>query len=270
MGNRMIKETIRTSKSVNALSDFNFRMWTYLITYVDDYGRGSADPELLKGLVFPRRQSLKVSQIRSALKDLAAAGMITLYESEGEPFFYFPKWTKHQRVQTKKSKFPEPPQVSFDDGDSQNVTVIHGELADCESTVDYGESPPETKPNQTNKETKIETETEEETKPNARARVREDAFADFCGEDKELLQALRDFEDMRKKLKKPMTEKAKLLILSTLKNYPREEWLAIINQSIVNSWLSVYPLKEGGGQNEHSRNHGKGGGKSWDLHADVE
>ena len=47
MGNRMIKETIRTSRSVNNMTDFQFRVWVYLITYVDDYGRGSADSELL-------------------------------------------------------------------------------------------------------------------------------------------------------------------------------------------------------------------------------
>ncbi|MBQ7825187.1 MAG: hypothetical protein IJ337_02390 [Clostridia bacterium] len=48
MPNRVIKESIRTSKGVNSLSAFQFRLWVYLITYVDDYGRGSADPELLK------------------------------------------------------------------------------------------------------------------------------------------------------------------------------------------------------------------------------
>ena len=55
---RMLKASIRTSKTVNSLSDFQFRLWAYLITYVDDFGRGSADPEILKGLVFPRRKSV--------------------------------------------------------------------------------------------------------------------------------------------------------------------------------------------------------------------
>ena len=32
MGNRIIKETIRTSKSINALNDFQFRLWVYLLT----------------------------------------------------------------------------------------------------------------------------------------------------------------------------------------------------------------------------------------------
>lgn len=106
---RMLKESIRTSKTVNALSDFQFRVWAYLITYVDDYGRGSADPELLKGIVFPRRKGVTESQIKDALTVLANTGMITLYEVDGESYFYFPKWGEHQRIRAKWSQFPAPP-----------------------------------------------------------------------------------------------------------------------------------------------------------------
>ena len=125
MPNRIIKESIRTSKSINNLSDFQFRVWLYLITYVDDYGRGSADPELLKGLVFPRRKGITELQIAKALSELANTGIINLYEVDGESYLCFPTWEKHQRIQTKKSKYPAP----------QESTVIHRE------------SPPESNPN---------------------------------------------------------------------------------------------------------------------------
>lgn len=108
MGNRILRESIRASKKVNSLSDFDFRVWTYLITYVDDYGRGSADPELLKGFVFPRRRGITESQIRTALDNLANIGMVTLYDVDGESYFCFPNWDKHQRIRAKKSKFPAP------------------------------------------------------------------------------------------------------------------------------------------------------------------
>lgn len=108
MPNRIIKDSIRTSKSVNALTDFQFRLWLYLITYVDDYGRGSADAEILKGFVFPRRKSVTEAQIQRGLDDLATTGMIRLYEADGEPYFCFPNWDKHQRIQTKRSKYPDP------------------------------------------------------------------------------------------------------------------------------------------------------------------
>lgn len=122
MPNRIIKESIRTSRSVNQLSDFNFRTWLYLITYVDDYGCGSADPEILKGFVFPRRKSVTEKQIEKALADLAMQGMIVLYERDGEPYFAFPNWRDHQRIQAKRHKFPEPT-----DDELRKVTVSHGE-----------------------------------------------------------------------------------------------------------------------------------------------
>ena len=138
MPNRIIKESIRTSKKVNALNDFQFRTWLYLITYVDDFGRGSADPELLKGFVFPRRKGVTEVQIQKALADLANTGMIKLYEVDGDSFFYFPNWAKHQRIQTKQSKFPEPP----------------------ESTVNHGESPPESNPIRIQSESNTESKRE--------------------------------------------------------------------------------------------------------------
>lgn len=132
MPNRIIKEAIRTSRDINNLSDFQFRVWAYLITYVDDYGRGSADPELLKGLVFPRRKGVTEKQISEALSVLANTGMISLYCVDGEPYFYFPAWEKHQQIRAKKSKFPSPNEIceppiagdSICDHMQANVTVI--------------------------------------------------------------------------------------------------------------------------------------------------
>lgn len=121
---RMIKETIRTSKTVNAMTDFQFRAWVYLITYADDYGRGSADPEILKGFVFPRLKRLRESDIEKTLAELADLGSIQIYSVDSEPYFCFPNWGDHQRIQQKQSKFP-PPAESH--GESPCNTVIHGE-----------------------------------------------------------------------------------------------------------------------------------------------
>ncbi len=121
MPNRILKESIRTSRSVNAMSDFQFRVWTYLITYVDDYGRGSADPELLKGFLFPRRRTVSEEDIARVLAELADMGRLLLYEVDGEAYLCFPHWGDHQRIQQKRSKFPAPPAVP------PWVTVGHGD-----------------------------------------------------------------------------------------------------------------------------------------------
>lgn len=153
MPNRIIKDSIRTSKSVNTMTDFQFRLWVYLITYVDDYGRGSADPELLKGFVFPRRKGVTESTIEKALLDLANSGSILLYDVDGESYFCFPNWADHQRIQTKRSKFPAP-----SDGIIKKSTVSHGE-SPPESNPIQSESNPNTNPNP-NSRKRVETDFE--------------------------------------------------------------------------------------------------------------
>ena len=141
MGNRMIKESIRTDKQVNELSDFCFRLWTYLLTYVDDYGRGNADPDLLKGFCFARRKDVTTKHIEKGLEELQNIDLIRLYRVEDEIYLYFPTWEKHQRIQTKKSKCPEPV-----DTEKNFHTVVHGGIK--YSTVNNGNPPPETNRNQ--------------------------------------------------------------------------------------------------------------------------
>ena len=108
MPNRILKESIRTSKGINALNDFHFRVWAYLLTYVDDFGRGSAEPDIIKGFVFPRRKSVTEANIQEALGALACTVLIRLYEVDGDSYLYFPGWEEHQNRRAAKSKFPEP------------------------------------------------------------------------------------------------------------------------------------------------------------------
>lgn len=79
-----------------------------------------------------------------------------------------------------------------------------------------------------------------------------DIFAEFCSGDKTLLDALRAFDAMRKKIRKPMTDEAKRLLLKKLEREPRSDWVPMLEEATLNSWLSVYPLK-----NRKSGNTGK-------------
>ena len=78
------------------------------------------------------------------------------------------------------------------------------------------------------------------------ARARDaDAFAAFAAGDGDLLAVLKDFEKMRRSIRKPMTDRAKQLLVTKLKNeFPPEQWKSVLEQSIVKCWQDVYPLKE--------------------------
>ena len=108
MPNRIIKESIAKSEKVNGLTDFQFRLWVHLITYVDDYGRGDARPAIIKGSCFPFRDRMTNKDIEKGLADLAGAGCVGLYTVDGKPYLYFPNWEQHQRVRSKISKCPAP------------------------------------------------------------------------------------------------------------------------------------------------------------------
>lgn len=72
-----------------------------------------------------------------------------------------------------------------------------------------------------------------------------DAFSEFAGDDSDLLDALKDFEQMRKSVKKPMTDRAKKILVNKLQREFRPSiWIAVLEQSIKNCWLDVYPLKD--------------------------
>lgn len=56
----------------------------------------------------------------------------------------------------------------------------------------------------------------------------------------------KDFREMRKKNRKPMTKRAEELIIKELNKLSKNKdvQIAILNQSIMNSWQGVFPLKE--------------------------
>lgn len=69
-------------------------------------------------------------------------------------------------------------------------------------------------------------------------------FQTFASNDRELLQTLKEFNDFRNKKKKPMTDEAKRRFIRKLEKFPREQWIAIIQQSIDQGWQDIYALKE--------------------------
>ena len=119
-----------------SLSDFEFRLWIGLITQADDAGRGDARPAVIKGRVFPFRERLTVKDVGSSLRALADKGCVTLYEIGGRPYFYFPNWSKHQRVRDCKPKYPEPTDDSL-----RQVAADCGEARQSAAIIQYNPNP---------------------------------------------------------------------------------------------------------------------------------
>ena len=68
----------------------------------------------------------------------------------------------------------------------------------------------------------------------------------YIGKSEEFIKAFKDFEEMRIKKKKPMTERAKELILKDLDRITKDEQtqIAILEKSTKEGWSGVYALKD--------------------------
>lgn len=108
MPNRILKESICTSDSIDGLGWFEEVLFYRLIVNCDDFGRFDGRPAIIKNRLFPLKETLTVKAVTGAINKLASAGLVTLYMFEGKPYLYLPTWNYHQTVRAKRSKYPAP------------------------------------------------------------------------------------------------------------------------------------------------------------------
>lgn len=127
MPNRIMREGILTGERVDAIADDPSAEVFYrrLYSVVDDFGRFSAGPSLLRAALYPLRlDKVSTADISRHLGACSAAGLVWLYEVDGKPYVelaYF-----NQRIRT-KSKYPAPryvdPSAAREAGGKRRVAV---------------------------------------------------------------------------------------------------------------------------------------------------
>lgn len=108
MPNRIIKESICRSDSIDGLSWFEEVLFYRLIVSCDDYGRFDGRPAIIKNCLFPLKENLTIKAVADAIKTLASKELVALYEFEGKPYLCLPTWNEHQTTRATKSKYPAP------------------------------------------------------------------------------------------------------------------------------------------------------------------
>ena len=108
MPNRIIKESICTSDSLDELSWFEEVLFYRLIVNCDDYGCFDGRIPIIKNKLFPLKDELAQKTVSDGLNGLVKAGLVHLYESEGKPYLYLTTWNRHQTVRAKRRKYPDP------------------------------------------------------------------------------------------------------------------------------------------------------------------
>jgi hypothetical protein len=104
MPNRILRDGIITSEAVNKLSPAAEVFYRRLMSVVDDYGRYTAHPTLLKAALFPLQLSrVSETDIEEWLRQ--CVDLIQLYSEEGKDYLAILNFGQRTRT---PSKFPAP------------------------------------------------------------------------------------------------------------------------------------------------------------------
>lgn len=147
MPDRIIRESICSSETINQLSWFEEVFFQRLIVNCDDFGRFDARPMILKHRLFPLKDSITDKTISEALSKLSTVGLVTLYVCEGKPYLQLVTWEKYQRTRATKSKFPDPPSIAVNCQQTpSNAPVFESESDNRNAICDKRESISESAP----------------------------------------------------------------------------------------------------------------------------
>jgi len=128
MPSRIIRESALTSKTLDQLSDGAERLFWRLTLVADDWGRFDPTPEVILSKAFPLKiKVLSVKKIIAWVEELIKVGLIEFYVSENRLIASFITWKKYQRIRN-KSKFPDPPQIAANGGNSPQLAADCGRL----------------------------------------------------------------------------------------------------------------------------------------------
>lgn len=175
---------------------------------------------------------LTIQQTRTALKKLKSTHEITIKTTNKNTLITIEKFNNYQ--------------FEIDEDNKQNNKHFNNLITNNQQTNN--------KQITTNKNEKNDNNDNIKKEKNKKRKTFEEVLTENnCSEELEI--TVRDFMDMRKTIKKPMTSKALELLFRNLEKLTNleEEKIAILNQSIEHGWQTVYPLKT-----NNMRNSSKG------------
>ena len=202
-------------------------------------------------LSLPSNWDYSVNGLVAIVKENKAAVQTALKELEEH------KYLKRTRVQDETGRFDYIYDIYEKPYDKLPCT--ENQCTDIQCTdIQCTENQPQINTNKqsTNKQNTKELNTNEYKEKNIKKESVNSVIAEYT-ENKDLQDALHGFVEMRNKARKPLTARAMKLSLNKLNELALDDVtkIAIVNQSIVHSWLTFYKLQNNnnGGQRQLTR-----------------
>lgn len=202
-------------------------------------------------LSLPSNWDYSVNGLVAIVKENKAAVQTALKELEEH------KYLKRTRVQDETGRFDYIYDIYEKPYDKLPCTENRCTDIQC-TEVQCTENQPQINTNKqnTNKQNTKELNTNEYKEKNIKKESVNSVISEYT-ENKDLQDALHGFVEMRTKARKPLTVRAMKLSLNVLDNLAVDDVtkIAIVNQSIVHSWLTFYKLQNNnnGGQRQLTR-----------------
>jgi hypothetical protein len=134
--NRILKESIRSSETINALTWEEEACFYRLMTACDDYGCFDGRASVVRSALYPLRVDwVTEAKVESWLQRMVQVGLLQLYEVNGRRYLRLVSWDSHQRVRAKKSRFPQPADIGghLTTDDSETLTSDNYSHSESES-----------------------------------------------------------------------------------------------------------------------------------------
>ena len=109
MPDRILRESICRSDTINNLSYEEEVFFYRLMVHCDDFGRFDAKPALLRSALYPlRTDDIPLETIIKWRDAIADKELIQVYQVSGKEYIQVITWSKYQRRRADHSKYPEP------------------------------------------------------------------------------------------------------------------------------------------------------------------
>lgn len=176
---------------------------------------------------------MKESTVQLALQTFVQFGMVEIIDG----VITIPNWNKHQSLDAYEKKKQRDRIYQAERRAAQKALVAES----SDTSADYKAAQ--------SADVAVSDKDKEEDKEKDKKKTKEQKKEPkIFSDDPELNQAILSFIDFRKSIKKPMTDHAVDLLIKKLNEMSPsiEDQIEIINQSIMNGWQGVFPLKDQG------------------------